>query len=223
MPLVPIVCSLQFNFSLSPLFRHQNTLHNYTIFHVCPSEVFFHGNNFTCTGLGFGYEGGEDEVSKRHPELKKCKRSIQVPTEFPLKSNSGLFVEAHNRDFGKGFHVSSMVSQKCIRCLGSEGACGSNDTVKHQSSCYSLDGTNSLNCPVSIPGPVLVPAPAPILVPAPAPAPVPVPHRKSMSSVPSSSHPHGLACYMYKKLYTHQSLLDIVRDWSQLMVSRSCS
>ena len=116
---------------------------------------------------------------KRHPELKKCNRSIQVPTESPVESNSGPFVEALNRAFGKGFHVSYTVSQKCIRCLGSEGACGSNDTVKHQSSCYSPDGTNTLNCPVSIPGPVLVPAPAL------APVPVPVPHHKSMSSVPS--------------------------------------
>ena len=160
-PLEPEVCSKELSFSLSPLFRYNQTVHNITIFYNCPSELPLGGGyNFTCNSDFVYYEDVEDEVLKQHPALQKCGSSIQMPAEAVVKLNNGTGngVYAQNGYFGKGFQVNYIVSQECIRCLGSNGTCGSNDA--HQFACYCQDGSNALDCSV------------------------PVPRRQSMSSVP---------------------------------------
>ena len=143
-------CSLPFNFSLSPLFWYSESVNNITIFYNCPSEVSNDGNNFTCPGSGSEnqnvvyYEGVEDEVLKQYPELKKCGRRLQVPTDEAALDPEGGADYQIDGALQTGFHVNYVVPQGCIRCVGSEGACGSNDT--HQFTCYCPDGSNALQC-----------------------------------------------------------------------------
>ena len=143
-PLEPDICSMQFNFSLSPLFMYGQTLRNITIFSDCPSGVSSGGHSITCDGSHvFYYVGGEDDVLKNHQELKKCGCRIQVPAEAVPWPYHGDRVDAA-LGIGKGFQVNYTLSQECMRCLGSKGACGSND--KHQFTCYCPDGSNAPQC-----------------------------------------------------------------------------
>lgn len=151
------LCSPQYNdtYLFPPPFHYLPTLRNITIYYNCtvPPNLFI---NSVCgpENHAFCHVGGyhENKFLEKFPELRNCKRHIQVPigVDFPKDDYYGFFDHDDlESGLNKGFELNYNLEEECLRCLGSErGHCKwkkNSDIEKHaKSSCYyddCLDGS----------------------------------------------------------------------------------
>lgn len=142
------LCSPQYNdtYLFPPLFQYPSTVNNITIFYNCtPSQSKDKISLCGSQNHAFCHVGNQDILLKEYPELKNCKRHVQVPAGegFPLWHFYDGIVDIDNLKSGlnNGFEVNYSVKEECAKCLGSEeGDCkwkSNRDIEKHvNSSCY---------------------------------------------------------------------------------------
>lgn len=142
------LCSPQYNdtYLFPPLFQYPSTVNNITIFYNCtPSQSKDKISLCGSQNHAFCHVGNQDRLLKEYPELKNCKRHVQVPAGegFPLWPFYDGIVDIDNLKSGlnNGFEVNYSVKEECAKCLGSEeGDCklkSNRDIEKHvNSSCY---------------------------------------------------------------------------------------
>ncbi|KAJ1430581.1 Wall-associated receptor kinase, galacturonan-binding domain [Sesbania bispinosa] len=125
--------------SSSSLIHFMPNVRNITIFYDCPENGT---NSFPCQ---------EDRnkhalyVNSTTREVQNCKGvSIEVHVTEEVELDGGG-IEGLNKGLNAGFDVMYDYDiQACLRCVLSNGTCGTND--ESQFSCYCPDGTVALDC-----------------------------------------------------------------------------
>lgn len=128
----------------SEFFHYMPNVTSITIFYDCPETAVRNGtNSFPCK------EGmNKSAVYVDHAtaeQVQNCRGvSIEVKLSHEVDSNVGG-IEGLNKALDAGFDVNyDSGYQVCLRCLLSNGTCGSND--KSQFSCYCMDGSEASDC-----------------------------------------------------------------------------
>ena len=128
-------------------------LNNITIFYDCPKGAWLGANTHTCPyeeyPIAF-YQDVNKTLYNKFPDISHCKESfnVSVSGSVHLADDGGIddLGEALREGFGFDMNYDVPFAQKCIACVNSGGACGTNGADNYQFTCHCPDGSDASDC-----------------------------------------------------------------------------
>ncbi|CAL5213958.1 unnamed protein product [Lathyrus oleraceus] len=126
-------------------FHYMSNVRNITILYNCANDIKIPNganmNSFSCKEDSSKRAFYTDSETAEGVKCEGVRVDVQVTKEVEL----GGGIEGLNKALSRGFDVEYVAdTQKCLKCVLSNGTCGGNDMS--QFSCYCPDGTEGLDC-----------------------------------------------------------------------------